>query len=279
MSTYNDNRPSQAPQVPEGWAVRWNDEYKEWFYVNVYTKKSQWDKPTHPVYAGGAPSDAPPSYQSSSAELPAREPKKTGLFGRKKSSTQPGGPDPYAPDHDHYPEPQRSQMNSGYQGQQGPSYNSGDYQSDYNDNGMYDDYGNSNNNVQGRGMMGRMGRLGGLGGLGGGGRYGGGGYNSGYGGGYNSYNNGYNSGYGGGYGGGLGGRMGGRMGNGMSPMAAGGLGLAGGLVGGMLLEDVIDHSGGGFMGGPFGGYGMGMGPMGFGDPYAFGGGFGGGPFF
>ncbi|KFX90576.1 hypothetical protein O988_08126, partial [Pseudogymnoascus sp. VKM F-3808] len=34
------------PKVPEGWKAQWNEQYKEWFYVNLYTKKSQWDKPT-----------------------------------------------------------------------------------------------------------------------------------------------------------------------------------------------------------------------------------------
>lgn len=37
------------------------------FYVNTYTKKSQWDKPTEPVYGPpdqGAPPGPPPSYQS-----------------------------------------------------------------------------------------------------------------------------------------------------------------------------------------------------------------------
>src|SRR5688572_14523360 len=38
------------------------------FYVNVYTKKSQWEKPTSPVYPpneDGAPSDPPPGYEPS----------------------------------------------------------------------------------------------------------------------------------------------------------------------------------------------------------------------
>ncbi|KAG8423237.1 hypothetical protein J3458_000146 [Metarhizium acridum] len=42
--------PPKAPEVPAGWVARWNDQYKEWFYVNVYTKKSQWEKPTAPVF-------------------------------------------------------------------------------------------------------------------------------------------------------------------------------------------------------------------------------------
>lgn len=39
------------------------EQYQAWFYVNTYTKKSQWDVPTEPVYAhdGGAP-DGPPPY-------------------------------------------------------------------------------------------------------------------------------------------------------------------------------------------------------------------------
>ncbi|KAI4152111.1 MAG: hypothetical protein LQ340_003096 [Diploschistes diacapsis] len=37
------------PKVPEGWKAVWNSQYSEWFYVNVHTRASQWDKPTAPV--------------------------------------------------------------------------------------------------------------------------------------------------------------------------------------------------------------------------------------
>ncbi|KAH7392825.1 hypothetical protein BKA66DRAFT_313214 [Pyrenochaeta sp. MPI-SDFR-AT-0127] len=42
----------------------WNDQYSEWFFVNIYTKKSQWDKPTEPIYPPGeeAPHGPPPTY-------------------------------------------------------------------------------------------------------------------------------------------------------------------------------------------------------------------------
>ncbi|KNG45683.1 hypothetical protein TW65_07577 [Stemphylium lycopersici] len=52
------------PQVPEGWKAVWNTQYNEWFYVNTYTKQSQWEKPTEPVYPPGEapPSGAPPNY-------------------------------------------------------------------------------------------------------------------------------------------------------------------------------------------------------------------------
>nr|POE53447.1 ww domain-containing protein wwm1 [Quercus suber] len=53
------------PHVPEGWKAVWNDQYKEWFYVNTFTKASQWDKPTQPALgpsSDGAPPGAPPGY-------------------------------------------------------------------------------------------------------------------------------------------------------------------------------------------------------------------------
>jgi len=61
------------PKVPEGWTARWNDQYKEWFYVNLYTKQSQWEKPTEPVYPpgqDGAPPGPPPGYQPGSGPAP-----------------------------------------------------------------------------------------------------------------------------------------------------------------------------------------------------------------
>ncbi|ROW06450.1 hypothetical protein VMCG_04328 [Cytospora schulzeri] len=53
------------PRVPEGWVARWNAQYQEWFYVNTYTKKSQWEKPTEPARPpmdDGAPPGPPPAY-------------------------------------------------------------------------------------------------------------------------------------------------------------------------------------------------------------------------
>ncbi|PFH62002.1 hypothetical protein XA68_15544 [Ophiocordyceps unilateralis] len=64
--------PPKAPEVPAGWVARWNDQYKEWFYVNVYTKKSQWEKPTAPVLPAGenAPDEPPPGYEPGSGPAP-----------------------------------------------------------------------------------------------------------------------------------------------------------------------------------------------------------------
>lgn len=33
------------PIMPEGWIARFDDKYQRFFYVNLATKQSQWDKP------------------------------------------------------------------------------------------------------------------------------------------------------------------------------------------------------------------------------------------
>ncbi|KAI9851671.1 MAG: hypothetical protein M1824_002583 [Vezdaea acicularis] len=58
------------PKVPEGWKAIYNTEYKEWFYVNTYTKVSTWDKPSSPALPPSSsehlpPSGPPPSYTGS----------------------------------------------------------------------------------------------------------------------------------------------------------------------------------------------------------------------
>ncbi|KIW18104.1 hypothetical protein PV08_02391 [Exophiala spinifera] len=56
------------PKVPEGWKAVFNDQYQTWFYVNTYTKKSTWDKPTEParppVDDDAPPGAPPPSYSA-----------------------------------------------------------------------------------------------------------------------------------------------------------------------------------------------------------------------
>ncbi|KAH8888192.1 hypothetical protein GQ53DRAFT_749116 [Thozetella sp. PMI_491] len=79
------------PKVPEGWVARWNDQYKEWFYVNTFTKKSQWDKPTEPARPpedDGAPSGPPPSYTP--GDKPAPTDTKTNPFANDSSNSLPG---------------------------------------------------------------------------------------------------------------------------------------------------------------------------------------------
>ena len=54
------------PQVPEGWKAQYNNQYNEWFYVNLHTKQSQWEKPTHPALppesSHSPPPGPPPGY-------------------------------------------------------------------------------------------------------------------------------------------------------------------------------------------------------------------------
>ncbi len=83
------------PKVPDGWIVKWNEQYKEWsvrarrplpalqqltppapghrFYVNRYTKKSQWEKPTEPARAPGSDDspDGPPPYAAGKSPAPS----------------------------------------------------------------------------------------------------------------------------------------------------------------------------------------------------------------
>ncbi|KJZ77087.1 hypothetical protein HIM_03408 [Hirsutella minnesotensis 3608] len=83
--------PPHAPEVPAGWAARWNDQYKEWFYVNVYTKQSQWERPTAPVFPVGdnAYHDPPPVYEP--GHTPALTDTKKNPYEAPVSSDHHGG--------------------------------------------------------------------------------------------------------------------------------------------------------------------------------------------
>jgi hypothetical protein len=37
------------PSVPEGWLTRWDNNYKQFYFVNFATKKSQWEQPVEPA--------------------------------------------------------------------------------------------------------------------------------------------------------------------------------------------------------------------------------------
>jgi len=34
------------PATPEGWLAKWDENYRQFYYVNLLTKKSQWEMPT-----------------------------------------------------------------------------------------------------------------------------------------------------------------------------------------------------------------------------------------
>ncbi|KAI4171243.1 MAG: hypothetical protein LQ343_004449 [Gyalolechia ehrenbergii] len=72
MSDYAPPSGPPPPRVPEGWKAQWNEQYQEWFYVNLHTKVSQWELPTQPAYPSsptGAPSGPPPTYTGSGPSL------------------------------------------------------------------------------------------------------------------------------------------------------------------------------------------------------------------
>ncbi|KAK8054873.1 hypothetical protein PG993_000100 [Apiospora rasikravindrae] len=74
MTDYAPPAGPPPPVVPEGWTSRWNEQYQAWFYVNLHTKKSQWDKPTSPAEDPNAavPSGPSPS-QAAATEKPTAE--------------------------------------------------------------------------------------------------------------------------------------------------------------------------------------------------------------
>ncbi|KAF1926546.1 uncharacterized protein M421DRAFT_209513 [Didymella exigua CBS 183.55] len=81
------------PKVPEGWKAVWNDQYHEWFFVNLYTKQSSWEKPTEPVYPPGEapPSGAPPSYGGVASSHPTGTSEKSTFSSNNPyGSQQPG---------------------------------------------------------------------------------------------------------------------------------------------------------------------------------------------
>ncbi|KAF8426668.1 hypothetical protein EV426DRAFT_572558 [Tirmania nivea] len=52
------------PEVPPGWVARWDSRYNTFFYVNLVTKQSQWEKPTGTTdpTSSSFPTPDPPSY-------------------------------------------------------------------------------------------------------------------------------------------------------------------------------------------------------------------------
>ncbi|CAG8955330.1 hypothetical protein HYFRA_00011313 [Hymenoscyphus fraxineus] len=60
--------PAGAPMdtsLPEGYKAHWNTQYNAWFYENVFTGASVWEKPTQPApQARPQPQGPPPGYQA-----------------------------------------------------------------------------------------------------------------------------------------------------------------------------------------------------------------------
>ncbi|KAL9604224.1 MAG: hypothetical protein Q9219_000622 [cf. Caloplaca sp. 3 TL-2023] len=303
MSDYAPPSGPPPPKVPEGWKAQWNDQYHEWFYVNLHTKISQWDRPTSPAHP---PSDLPPpSYTNPlhnnttttypekhsynphppsqtdsdaafAARLQAEEDERARLATASGRPTSRGAADSYYSQQGHGGGPQPPGLTGGYPG--APPSSSG-----YDANELPP-------RTEGRSKGGLGGLLSKLSGKSSGaghqghyppqpaqGGYGGGGYPPQQG--YPPYQQGYGGG-GGGYppqhGYGYGAPPHKRHGGGMGAGGAAALGLGGGLLGGALLADSLggDDGGGDYGGGDYGGGDDGGGgDFGGGD---FGGGDGGG---
>ncbi|KAI0998758.1 hypothetical protein K3495_g9441 [Podosphaera aphanis] len=82
--------PNVAPQVPDGYKAQWNEQYNEWFYVNIYTKKSQWNKPTEPAFpdANSAPPGPPPGRPTSDVKTTPSNESDAALAARMQSEEQ-----------------------------------------------------------------------------------------------------------------------------------------------------------------------------------------------
>lgn len=86
------------PSVPEGWKAQYDERYQSWFFVNLATGKSQWEKPEPSASPSvQAPSEAPPSYDnvapSGSTTIGNTDDKK-----RMLASNNPYNPDPSSRD-------------------------------------------------------------------------------------------------------------------------------------------------------------------------------------
>lgn len=249
------------------------------FYVNVYTKKSQWEKPTDPVFPVGdnAPTDPPPGYQPGEGPAPtdtkknpyddrtanpdnsSEDAKLAAKLQAEEDARSRGSHSPYPPQ----PPQDMQNMQGMHNSSPQPGYGGSSGQ------GFPQDLPPRDRGKSGGGFLGKL--LGKAKGAAGGHQQPGyghsypqqpqqyypqqpqyGGYpQQGYGGGYAQPGYGHPQGYGGyGHGPGYGGypqmqphRRGGGMGGGMGGMAMGGaLGLGAGMLGGAMIADGI-HDG------------------------------------
>jgi len=258
MSDFAPPAGPPPPKVPEGWKAQWNAQYQEWFFVNIYTKKSQWDKPTAPVYPSsddGAPAGPPPGYSGGGANSNPTD-YKTNPYDTSRAPGSTNNLDEDAA------LAARLQAEEDARAARGSGSTSRNAQQDYQNTPMppqtpqqYQDL--PPRDTKPRGFLGKL--LGKASGSSPQPQYGGYGGNQygrppqqayGYGGPppqqYGGYPpQGYGpppGGYGGGYGGGYQQPPPRQSGGGMGAMGGAALGLGGGLIGGMLLEDAIqDH--------------------------------------
>lgn len=54
--------PKNPPSVPQGWLARYDDEYKTFYYIDLKTKKSQWEAPPGTSFEKSTDKVLPPPY-------------------------------------------------------------------------------------------------------------------------------------------------------------------------------------------------------------------------
>ncbi|GAT26038.1 hypothetical protein RIB2604_02006180 [Aspergillus luchuensis] len=59
--------PPPPPSVPEGWKAEFDHRYQAWYYINIHTRQSHWERPDQPALPAGPvppPAGAPPSRET-----------------------------------------------------------------------------------------------------------------------------------------------------------------------------------------------------------------------
>ncbi|GKZ79968.1 WW domain-containing protein wwm1 [Aspergillus niger] len=114
--------PPPAPLVPEGWKAEFDDRYQEWYYVNLHTGRSQWERPDRPAQPDGAappPKGPPPSYEATTRNRQDPDPRtRDRPDPYYYSSPRPASQSTYAPNRGEipygYPQPQYGYNGYGY---------------------------------------------------------------------------------------------------------------------------------------------------------------------
>ncbi|KAI3403999.2 RCF2 [Candida oxycetoniae] len=108
--------PNKPPNVPDGWLAKFDEKYSTWFYVDLATKKSQWEAPKGTKFDTGDVADVPPPAYSpkennSKVNSTTSNQSNRGAFNRhQQPQPQPqpnyGGGYPPQPGYGGYPPPQ-----------------------------------------------------------------------------------------------------------------------------------------------------------------------------
>lgn len=67
------------PDLPPGWVAKWDDQYQRYYYVNLKTKKSQWELPVPEL-------GQPPNYEDST--LSSRQGRQQSRLGGQQTQPQ-----------------------------------------------------------------------------------------------------------------------------------------------------------------------------------------------